>query len=437
MIFTRNLLVGVVFYVLFFVWLSTEVLALTNEETSAQLQFNFNLPGARALGQGGAFLSTADDATASAANPAGLIIPRRPEFLGEVRFTRFTTQDIPVGSMAIIDDNGLPATEVFTEDFSETVTSFSFLSFVYPAQGFSIALFRQELANFKQDFETGLIRIPVLGASDVEIFPVASQLDFKITNLGTSLGVEITRGFSFGIAVQASTLEITSELTRFDAAGTNQVFNSTIDESATVPSIVIGGLLKPFQVPAPLKEFSIGGVFRSGPRFDLNEVINFSIVPGQTGTTVDYTVKVPDVYGGGISYRQSGVFSPDDTITLSLDIIHIEYSDLLENFQITLAGASPEDFTIQNATRIHGGAEYNFFAGTTLISLRGGLFTDPDHSITFQGDDLRFLILFPEQDDEIHITFGGGISVGRLRVDGAINLADSVSEGIITAVYRF
>jgi hypothetical protein len=176
---------------------------------------------------------------------------------------------------------------------------------------------------------------------------------------------------------------------------------------------------------------------RIGPRFDLTESINFSIVPGQTGTAVDYTVKVPDVYGAGASYRQGSLLTSDDTITFSLDIIHIQYSDLLENFQITLAGASPEEFTVQDATQIHGGVEYSFFSGTTLISLRGGFFTDPDHSITFQGNDLRFLVLFPEREDQTHVTFGGGISLGRLRIDGAVNLANSISEGVITAFYRF
>jgi len=435
----KKLLIGVIFQLVFFAYLFTEASALTNEETSAQLQFNFNLPGARALGQGGAFLSTADDATASAANPAGLIIPRRPEFLGEVRFTKFTTLDIPVGSRAIIDESGTPATEIFTENFSETVTSLSFLSFVYPisTKNFSLALFRQELANFKQDFETDLILIPIPGASDVEIFPVRSQLDFSITNLGGSAGVELARGLSLGAAVQAATLDVESALTRFDATGTNPVFSSTIDESATAASFTLGGLWKLFQAQTPLKEFSVGGVFRSGPRFDLTESINFSIVPGQTGALVEYTVKVPDVYGAGISYRQGSVFSSDDTVTLSLDVIQIQYSDLLENFQITLAGANPEDFTIQDATQIHGGVEYNFFAGTALISLRGGVFTDPDHSITFQGEDLRFLVLFPEREDQTHVTFGGGVSLGRFRIDGAVNLANSISEGVITAFYRF
>jgi long-subunit fatty acid transport protein len=63
---------------------------LVDSETFSGFQFNFNNPGARALGMGGAFVAVADDATAVIANPAGLVILQRPELSAEVKFTRFT-----------------------------------------------------------------------------------------------------------------------------------------------------------------------------------------------------------------------------------------------------------------------------------------------------------------------------------------------------------
>ena len=50
----------------------TTVLAQTNSEINAGIQFNFSNPGARSLGFGGAFIGLADDATAAYTNPAGL-----------------------------------------------------------------------------------------------------------------------------------------------------------------------------------------------------------------------------------------------------------------------------------------------------------------------------------------------------------------------------
>ena len=46
--------------------------AVTDEEVFRTFRFNFVNPGGRALAMGGAFVGIADDATAAAANPAGL-----------------------------------------------------------------------------------------------------------------------------------------------------------------------------------------------------------------------------------------------------------------------------------------------------------------------------------------------------------------------------
>ena len=48
------------------------VLAQSNQEINAGVQFSFAPPGARSMALGGAFLGLADDATAAYANPAGL-----------------------------------------------------------------------------------------------------------------------------------------------------------------------------------------------------------------------------------------------------------------------------------------------------------------------------------------------------------------------------
>ena len=57
---------------------------LIDSEAFSGFQFNFNNPGARSLGMGGAFVAVADDATAVIANPAGLVILQRPELSAEV-----------------------------------------------------------------------------------------------------------------------------------------------------------------------------------------------------------------------------------------------------------------------------------------------------------------------------------------------------------------
>ena len=68
---------------------SGSVLAQSNAEVNAGVQFDFSLPGARSTGMGGAFVALADDATSVWANPAGLTNLSRPEVSGEGRFWDF------------------------------------------------------------------------------------------------------------------------------------------------------------------------------------------------------------------------------------------------------------------------------------------------------------------------------------------------------------
>ena len=54
------------------------------------IQFNFNIPSARGIGLGGAFVAVADDATAGMANPAGLTVLTKPEISVHYKVSRFS-----------------------------------------------------------------------------------------------------------------------------------------------------------------------------------------------------------------------------------------------------------------------------------------------------------------------------------------------------------
>jgi long-subunit fatty acid transport protein len=112
-------------------------IAQTNTENFAQFRFNFNNPGARATGIGGAFMSIADDATASEANPAGLTTLLRPELSLEAKGIQFITH---VGNFS---STGTDANFTLNEkDFKSSVVSPSFVSIVFPLRKFTFALYR-------------------------------------------------------------------------------------------------------------------------------------------------------------------------------------------------------------------------------------------------------------------------------------------------------
>src|SRR5438477_289817 len=123
---------------------------LTNSETFSGFQFNFNNPGARSLGMGGAFVAVADDATAVIANPAGLVILQRPELSAEVKFQRYNNT-VEAFSNTPADAFG----ENFkSKDFDDSVVTPSFFSFVYPTERVVVAAFVREQINYKSTFDT-------------------------------------------------------------------------------------------------------------------------------------------------------------------------------------------------------------------------------------------------------------------------------------------
>src|SRR2546428_10004454 len=129
---------------------------LSNTETFGGFQFNFNNPGARALGMGGAFIGVADDATAAVTNPAGLVILQRPELSGEVKFTRFRN-NIKAFSNSPTD---APTATVPDKDFADSSTAPAFFSFVDPTHRLIVAVFMRELVNFESYFKTNGVFAP-------------------------------------------------------------------------------------------------------------------------------------------------------------------------------------------------------------------------------------------------------------------------------------
>src|SRR5262245_12951595 len=123
---------------------------LVDSETFSGFQFNFNNPGARALGMGGAFVAVADDATAVIANPAGLVILQRPELSAEVKFSKFNN-NFAAFSNTPGDATGM---NYRSRDFDDSVVTPSFFSFVYPTERLVIAAFVREQINYKSSFET-------------------------------------------------------------------------------------------------------------------------------------------------------------------------------------------------------------------------------------------------------------------------------------------
>src|SRR6185295_14836601 len=100
----------------------------------SSIPFQFFPPGARSLAMGATFVGIADDATAAASNPAGLVILTKPEASAHGRFTHFAAQD----------QNG------YTSPSSSAVSP-SYFSLVVPKKPFSFSAYYQQVSKIDID----------------------------------------------------------------------------------------------------------------------------------------------------------------------------------------------------------------------------------------------------------------------------------------------
>ncbi len=166
------------------------------------LEFSFSNPGARSQGLGGAFVGLADDATASFANPAGLIQLTRPEVSAEGRLWSFSTPFTVGGRLSgAATGIGLDQTNgLRTDSSSADLSGLSFLSFVYPGKDWSIAFYRHQTANFEARSETqGFFAdepdLPLVPPRD---FDFRSETDLEIVSYGFAGAFRLADNFSLG-----------------------------------------------------------------------------------------------------------------------------------------------------------------------------------------------------------------------------------------------
>jgi len=409
------------------------------------IQFNFNIPSARAVGLGGAFVAIADDATAGMANPAGLTILTKPEISVHYKISRFSHTEF-AGNQENPD---------LRKSFNNSVSSQSYLSLVYLYGKFSLSLYRQELINFESSYEGegfgSIFENPYLDPAEFALGN-KTRSDIEVKNWGAAFAYKPTRYLSIGVSNIVSTLEFRFFEHLFQrqpqALRPIEVFSVNSNSSDIKYSINFGLKFEPHP------DFSFGAVFRSGPRFDIANTIK-DVTQSSGGTVIrqadqNLVFKVPDVYSLGAAYR------PLDNLTLSLDLVRVQYSDLIGGFDRNLndddIGVSIsefpysgfvdsdgiEDLVLEDVTEVHFGIEYYMITKEWAIPLRAGFYTDPSHVVYTTVENEALKRLFPRGSDELHGTFGFGFVLqNKIQIDTAVNFSRNVSEFLLSAVFRF
>lgn len=434
--------------------------ALTNDFIFTRFQFNFITPGARATAMGGAFIGLADDATAAATNPAGLTALQEAEMSAELQYISYTTE-YPFENPYFIDmagyaadyQNSLPQNPLRWMPFDDSVVGLPFVSVVYPFSNIIMSLYRQESANYKSSYRTGSYLIAVPDAQYLW-WPEDASVEMRIANYGIGAAIEPWDGLSFAVSPRWSQLNIQSHQAYFNVDESRRY--STQFENAQVRSeYIINGNDGQFSLNAGIRwdahpKFSIGAVYRSGPQFEL------TAEPGREGyqwleprnvevydaDLADFTLKVPDSFGAGLAFR------PNDTLTMTFDAVYIQYEDLLKDFDIISQEygdvVTVESFTVNNAIELHFGLEYVLVLAERIVTLRTGVYNEPEHAIRFNGkatdyDGVQaYRSRFPRGDDYVHVTGGMGMVFNeRTQIDAAMDFAENRQQFSVSAVYRF
>lgn len=432
--------------------------AASDEEIFRDFPFNFSNPGARALGVGGAFISLADDSTAAQANPAGLVLLRRPEFFAEFNSQRFDTSEVQVAATL--------STPFFQGDLTASASSSpradfnpTFLSYVIPFKKVSLGFSRYETLNTQTRTSNtfsivgieAIVAIDptngdatVIGTQPVD-FELTSEadLDARVVQYNFAAAFALHRTFSIGVTGVFGEADLdggADNLFRDSGAGGNFPiltldYATRIDDSDSDFVYNVGMLWR------PAGWMNIGAVYRKGLRFVLDEqVLDEGVRATEAqdlyGETFDNVLHIPDSYGVGLSFR------PAEPWTILVDVVTVEYSDLLDDFKTGLNRITfPEiglDFVVDDGTEIHLGVEKIFLAGTTPIAFRFGGWSDPDHRIRAKRATNEFGAVFPEGERVSHYTAGFGMTLKQaIQIDFAVDASSVDTTAVFSTIYRF
>lgn len=416
-------------------WTLVSVLLLTPASAPAQsslqipLQFDFLNPGAKSKAMGGAFVGLADDATATFANPAGLILIARPELSVEARHSRLE---------ALFLERGRLSGTIFREgtdtvqgpSFGTSVgrdAGIAFVSGVYtaPSGRWSAAGYRHELVRVDQRFlSNGVFQKAPEEFTSRRDTPQEGIRDVSVTGYGATAAYRVGPEVAVGVGITAYTFSFDSQFRRFDIDGFLGAPNrgvelgrstQTGDDTAVAPTV--GAL------------FGLSGRVRAGVMYRHGPSFTFRTKDGNDPER-EGRFRVPHTLAIGASFR------PVPALTLATEVTRVQYSRLRNDFVTDQSRAvrREADFTIHSGTELHVGVQYLATLSHGAPKLRAGAWYDPDHSVRFSPAapaasitdrlfDERLAAALSSGKSLVHYTGGIGVSLSRrLELNGGFDV---------------
>jgi long-subunit fatty acid transport protein len=410
----------------------------------ATIEFSFSNPGARSMGFGGAFVALADDATASFANPAGLVQLTRPEVSIEARSWSYSTS-YTRGGRAAGEPTGIGIDTVAVPlegEWSVDTEGVSFLSFVYPGKRWALALFQHQLINFELSEEIQGIFAPGNVFEGTFRGPIErGSFDQEVISRGLAAGVRVSDRLSLGLGLSYFDPEIL--WMGIDYLPDDDTLGGYFAEASFLPHrlshVVVGGTqegdlgLSAGFLLTLSKSWKLGAVYREGPEFELAGAAEAGpahpFLPPGSVESVYTPWAFPDVYGLGVAYR-----SRDGRWTAGFEWDRVEYSVLIESLSPRLC--CPDDF-IDDGDELRLGVEYAFLDLTPVFAVRLGLWRDPDHRQRTTSEDPFLRAELLPSEDELHYAAGLGVAFGTFQLDLGVDFSEDRDTASLSIIYTF
>ena len=418
------------------------------------IQLNLSSPGARSLALGGAFIGLADDATAAYTNPAGLTTLSASEISVEGRSLDYTGIFLDGGHL-FGTPTGIGINTVAGPTFiepSESVTNLSFLSYVHAGEGWAVALYRHQLADYEMTQQTQGAYVGDPATFLGRFFPTQGGLAVEIANYGLSTAVSLSETLTLGLGVSYYDFDLSSQVDRYDFffgpvdgpggpfgppdfSPANLLLSDVQSGSDTDWGFNVGLMWR------ATDRFSIGAVYRQDPEFEFSArgvcgPSDPDFCEANQAYAATGTFNVPTVYGAGFAWRAT------DAFTIAVDWSRVEWSNLLPYYAVNLTSSELAQFEIDDADQFHFGIEYVLTGMKYPLALRAGSWLEPAHNLVFTGVDNPFYevanLAADQIDDEWHFTGGLGLVVGsKFQVDVAFDLSEWIDVYSLSAVFRF
>ena len=376
----------------------------------SSIPFQFFPPGARSLAMGATFVGVADDATAAASNPAGLVILTNPEASAHGRYTHF--------SSSVEGGYVTPSTDTFSP---------SYVSAVVPVKPFSLSAYYQQVSNIRLD-RAFLGRVQFQGQPGTTPFASTSSIDLLVADVGLSAAMRVGGDVAIGATLIARSA-------RMDYANENRVGAAGFEDQATASDSDSAVVFNAGILVNPTGTVSVGAVYKRGGRFEVPYVVDFEgapagpvACPGRRRACRARSASRTR----GARESGSGRAAPGSSPPTSRWVRYSQLSGTIFRaipFDIYPLPAPsnelpPSEF--RDILQVHGGVE-RILSGSPTVGLRGGVYHRPNFNDQGGVDA-----------GATFATFGVGLVFGdRGQLDFAGSLSSGVSEGLASFVIRF